>query len=223
MKIPALLAATALASVAAVGLSTAHASDRLETSTLAQRDPDFAQMLATIQPGYVFAYDRQRDQRLGNLYLLTGVPILPVANPSGPLEDRYFSIERPTTALVSSFVYPQSPSPIPVENVLVHAKLVSPSLLSFRCTLYLNGPQPAQVCDGRYDLATGDLLIKYLDTLFEEMQNRIYKQPDGKCVREFEQKERIRNECKSAVGIDGFRCSLAAYFYARHACRTALR
>lgn len=192
---------------------------RLELSLLPSRNQDFAQMVAALQPDYRFLYERARSRRFGDLYLLSAVPVAPTSGPL-PTDESYFTTERPTTGLVTSFFHERSASPAPVENALVLARLLKPGTLVFRCELFAGDQARPIVCEGRFDVSSGSLDLGYIDLLFDKTEDRLRKRPDEKCVEQLYQTERKQNECAAQGLIENFRCSVASKLYARHQCRS---
>ncbi len=203
----------------ALTVPMAAAPQQLELSSLPKRNQDFANVLLAIYPDYRFVYERQRERPFGKLYLLSSVPIVPTEGPP-PSDVAYLKVERPTTAVVSSFLHERSNSPTPRESVLVRAQLVDASMLRFACQLFAGGRVDGPtVCEGRFSLKTGSLEFQYIDLLFDKMEDRILKQPSEGCVNDLYQAERERNACSKEGPVDNLRCSMAAKLYARHQCR----
>lgn len=152
------------------------------------------------------------------LYLLSAVPVAPTSGPL-PTDESYFTMERPTAGLVTSFFHERSTSPVPVENALVLARLLMPGTLVFRCELFAGGQERSIVCEGRFDIRSGSLDLGYIDLLFDKTEERLRKRPDEKCVEQLYQTERKQNECAAQGLVENLRCSVASKLYARHQCR----
>lgn len=193
---------------------------KVDWSSLAQRDSDFAQMVVALKNlGAQFSFTNVRDNLISDVYLVSAVAVVPP--PKVIQDETYFATEKPAAGLVTS-VLSERMLPRPVEHLLVFLRIVSPGVGNFRCDLFAQGQRLLSPCEGEFNFHTGALKFTYLDTLVDRTARRFQQAPNSECVGNVYETERKAFQCSDKNPAENFRCSLASFLYARNKCRTGI-
>jgi len=181
---------------------------------LAKRYSILAGMFALAEgDGYSFDFSAAESKTVGNLFLLTTIPVRPPVTVA-KLDPRfYFATPQPVAALITSVLNPPVPDVVPTEAVLVYARNVGPDSMEFK----------GEFADSRKEVLYGFFNTK--DMTIQMKRNSLMLQ---KATEQLQEKDGCFNQlykgevekCSETIRVG---CALTCWIYAHDRCRRMSR